>query len=144
LWGWYANGGLSDVAAYLATLDISTFDPKAPPPKTQAFWDIVMHNQPPEDAEMADAIDLLKSNKTITIDDVRTAAIGSFGEWLNDRKNRKAIPHRLERCGYLLVRNAKAQDGLWRISDKRQAIYAQKALSPDERLAAAEERARRG
>jgi hypothetical protein len=32
------------VAAYLATLDISTFDPKAPPPKTDAFWAIVDAN----------------------------------------------------------------------------------------------------
>jgi hypothetical protein len=116
LWGCYANGGLRDVAAYLATLDISKFDPKAPPPKTQAFWDIVMHNQPPEDAEMADAIDALKHNDAITIDDVRMAAIGSFAEWLNDRKNRRAIPHRMEKCRYLLVRNKGADDGLWVIT----------------------------
>ena len=79
LWGCYANGGLRDVAAYLATLDISKFDPKAPPPKTQAFWDIVMHNQPPEDAEMADAIDALKHNDAITIPSpsgLTTAKIG--------------------------------------------------------------------
>jgi hypothetical protein len=29
------------VAAYLANLDLSAFDPKAPPPKTDAFWAIV-------------------------------------------------------------------------------------------------------
>jgi hypothetical protein len=39
LWGWYDNGGDRHVAAYLAALDISAFDPKAPPPKTPAFWD---------------------------------------------------------------------------------------------------------
>jgi hypothetical protein len=40
LYRWYANGGNQHVAAYLAGLDLSDFDPKAPPPKTQAFWEI--------------------------------------------------------------------------------------------------------
>ena len=37
--------------SYLAELDISGFDPKAPPPKTPAFWDIVDAGRAPEDAE---------------------------------------------------------------------------------------------
>jgi hypothetical protein len=41
IWGWYDAGGDRHVAAYLAKLDLSTFDPKAPPPKTAAFWAIV-------------------------------------------------------------------------------------------------------
>jgi hypothetical protein len=44
------------VAAYLASLDISGFNPKAPPPKTPAFWAIVA-NRAPEDAELADVLD---------------------------------------------------------------------------------------
>jgi hypothetical protein len=59
LWGWYAKGGDRHLAAYLAQLDISAFDPKAPPPKTAAFWDIVDANRAPEDAELADALDRL-------------------------------------------------------------------------------------
>ena len=35
--------------------------------------------------------------------------------WLCDRKNRRAIPHRLEQCGYIPVRNADAVDGLFKI-----------------------------
>ena len=38
------------VAAYLRELDISGFDPKAPPPKTAAFWDIASASRAPEDA----------------------------------------------------------------------------------------------
>src|SRR5262245_22639751 len=34
LWGWYHNGGFGHVSAYLANVDIASFDPKAPPPKT--------------------------------------------------------------------------------------------------------------
>ena len=59
LWGWYANGGACHVAAYLAELDLSGFDPKAPPPKTAAFWAIVDASRAPEDAELADVLDRL-------------------------------------------------------------------------------------
>jgi hypothetical protein len=82
----YPGDGINNVAAYLATLDISGFDPKAPPPNRQAFWDIVPHNRPPEEAELADSIDLLKYKAAITIADVVTTATGSLAEGLNDRK----------------------------------------------------------
>lgn len=47
IWRWYDSGGDRHVAAYLDTLDLSDFDPKAPPPKTRAFWAIVDSNRPP-------------------------------------------------------------------------------------------------
>jgi hypothetical protein len=59
LWCWYNAGGDGHVAAYLAQLDLSSFDAKAPPPKTQAFWEIVGASRAPEDDEMQDAIDVL-------------------------------------------------------------------------------------
>ena len=34
IWRWYTEGGDRHIAAYLMSLDISTFNPKAPPPKT--------------------------------------------------------------------------------------------------------------
>jgi hypothetical protein len=37
LWQWYDSGGIGHVAAYLAGLNLDDFDPKAPPPKTEAF-----------------------------------------------------------------------------------------------------------
>jgi hypothetical protein len=63
LWHYYNTGGDQHVAAYLATLDISTFDPKAPPPKTQAFWEIVDASRAPEDADLADTIEALRFAK---------------------------------------------------------------------------------
>jgi hypothetical protein len=53
-------------------------------------------------------------------------------------KNRRAIPHRLEQCGYVAVRNPDAKDGLWRIAGARQVIYAKSELSVSERIAAAQ------
>jgi Family of unknown function (DUF5906) len=61
LWSWYDRGGDRHVAAYLAELDISKFDPKAPPPKTAAFWDIVDASRAPEDAELADVLGRLRN-----------------------------------------------------------------------------------
>src|SRR5215467_8123129 len=50
LWGWYNDGGDAHVMAYLMQLDLSKFDAKAPPPKTDAFWAIVDAHRAPEDA----------------------------------------------------------------------------------------------
>jgi hypothetical protein len=137
LWGWYAGGGYRHVAAYLAQLDISSFDPKAPPSKTPAFWDIVDANRAPEDAELADVLDKIKNPDAITIAAITEQALGNFHEWITDRKNRRAIPHRLEKCGYVQVRNDDAKDGLWVIAGMRQVIYAKSELSILDRLQAA-------
>jgi hypothetical protein len=61
-----------------------------------------------------------------------------FYSWISDRKKRRAIPHRLEKCGYVAVRNyADKSDGQWRIGGSRVTLYARKALSLKERLGAA-------
>jgi hypothetical protein len=57
LWQWYADGGFDVVAHYLQNLDLSGFNPKASPPQTSAFFEIVNSSRTPEDAEFADALD---------------------------------------------------------------------------------------
>jgi hypothetical protein len=138
LWGWYRRGGYRHVAAYLRELDISTFDPKAPPPQTSAFWDIVTANRSPEDAELADALDRVGNPDATTLTRVQNEATGEFEAWLRDHKNRRVIPHRFESCGYTPVRNGAAKDGMWKINSKRQTVYAKAAdLSEHDRQAAA-------
>jgi Family of unknown function (DUF5906) len=137
LWGWYASGGFRHVAAYLAELDLSGFDPKAPPPKTAAFWAIVDANRAPEDAELADALDQLANPDATTIVEIKGKASGGFYEWIVERKNRRVMPHRFESCGYVPVRNDAARDGLWKIKGERQVVYARADLSISDRLAAA-------
>jgi hypothetical protein len=136
LWAYYRDGGHSHVASYLETLDISAFDAKAPPPKTQAFWEIVDASRAPEDAEMADAIDHLRSPAALTLMQIIAHADHGFAEWLRDRKNRRQIPHRLEACGYVAVRSD-SKDGHWVVHGKRQVIYARADLSIRDRIAAA-------
>jgi hypothetical protein len=137
LWGWYDHGGDRHVAAYLAELDLSNFDAKAPPPKTAAFWDIVDANRAPEDAELADVLDRLGNPNATTLIRIQNEARGDFETWIRDRKNRRVIPHRLEGCGYVPVRNDAAKDGLWKIGDARQVVYAASALSIRDRIGAA-------
>jgi hypothetical protein len=133
LYGWYAAGGTRHVAAYLATLDLSDFNPKAPPPKTPAFWEIVDASRTPEDAELADTLDRLGQPDTVTLQQIIQRAPQAFGEWLADRRNARRIPHRLETCGYIAVRNDGAKDGLWKVDGKRQAIYGRADLPLPER-----------
>lgn len=151
LHSWYDNGGSEIVAEYLHTLDLKSlgFDPKAPPRKTEAFWEIVGASAVPEDAEMQDALARLDSPAAVTLDTLAGAeglsgfsgfsgfsglsGLSSFTHWLRDRSNRRKIPHRLESCGYTAVRNHAAKDGLWVVNGKRQMVYARDELNPQER-----------
>jgi hypothetical protein len=138
LWAWYAGGGLGHVAAYLAEFDLSGFDPKAPPRKTAAFYDIVDANRAPEEAELSDIFDRLQNPDAVTLDRIANEATGDIKEWLRDRKNRRAIPHRLEKCGYVAVRTA-TQAGLWIIKGARQVVYARSCLPLSDQLKAAQD-----
>jgi hypothetical protein len=136
LWRFYEKeGGYAHVAAYLAARDISRFDPKAPPPKSPAFWDIVNAHNSPEDAELADLLDVLKRPIAVTLAELAAEAKGSIGEWLLDRRHRRSIPYRMERCKYVSLRNPRANDGLWKLKDKRQVVYVKADLDVAQRQA---------
>jgi len=141
IYKWYESGGYDNVAAYLRQYDISKFDPKAPPPKTPAFWAIVSANRVPEDAELADALDRLVNPKAVTLAAI-IAVCGKdkndFEEWLRDRRNNRKIQHRMESCGYVGIDNPDAQDHLWRIGGRRQVIYVRKELNSREQMVAAQ------
>jgi hypothetical protein len=76
-----------------------------------------------------------------TLDRIKAAATtradAPLKMWLDDRKNSRAIPHRLESCDYVPVRNEDARDGLWRINGRRQAVYARTDLPLQDRILAA-------
>ena len=140
IYGWYANGGNEHVADYLMGLDITGFDPKAPPPKTQAFWEIANANRAPEDAELADVLDDLGCPNIVTVDQVANRAAllqPNFAEWLRDRKNKRGIPHRFEECGYVAVSNPNDVGGRWKINGVRHTLYGKVEFTERERLNAA-------
>ncbi len=138
LWGWYNSGGTGHVVAYLRTLDLSTFDAKAPPTKTTAFWDIVAANKAPEDAELADALDKLGTPDVVTVARIADVAELEFRNWLTDRRNSRRIPHRFEECGYVQVRNPSTKDGYFIVGAKRCPVYAKKLLPIRDAIKAAE------
>jgi hypothetical protein len=139
IYAYYEDGGSEAIAAYLEQVDLSGFDPKAPPPKTAAFWAIVDSNRAPEEPEMADVLDLLGNPDALTLGQIAGHAEGEFADWLKDRRNRRVIPHRLERCGYVPVRNPDdVHDGQWKIGGRRQTVYARKNLSLRDQIAAAQ------
>ncbi len=140
LWSWYVSGGTANVVAYLRALDLSKFDCKAPPPKTEAFWHIVNAARTSEEVELVDVLDSLGDPNAITIESLLSQARTrqpSFADWLQDRRNRRQIPHRLESAGYEPIRNDASKDGLWAINDRRQVVYAKCSLSVRDRMAAA-------
>ena len=137
IYKWFADGGSGRAAAYLRTLDLAGFDPKAPPPQTDAFWEMVVSGRAPEDAPMADALDRLGNPDAVTLKQIEANADADLALWLRDRRNSRAMPHRLEECGYVAARNSNAKDGLWKIQGARQAVYARHALSAQERAVAA-------
>ena len=95
-------------------------------------------NRAPEDAELADALDRLKTPSALTLADLAGPVPSEFSAWLQDRKNARLIPHRLEAVGYVAVRNSAAKDGLWKLDGRRQVVYARHDLSLRDRRTAAE------
>lgn len=149
LWHWYDNeNGYGHVAALLAARDLSQFNAKAPPQQTPGWHAIVNSNRAPEQSELQDLLDhwgddngQKKRPNAVTLAQIITRAKkqGSldFYAWVSDRKNRRIVPLHLSRCGYVLVPNKSAKDGLWSIGGRRQAVYAKKELPLALQLAAA-------
>lgn len=146
MWVWAeGGGGFAHVAAMLRQRDISGFQPGLPPRQTPAFHVIVHASTPPENTDLADAIDELGKAplmqdfivgtpprpKAITVTLVRSTVSGAALEWMDRQK--RAVPHRMAKVGYALVKYSFAADGYWIINGKRQAIYAHELLSSQER-----------
>jgi hypothetical protein len=136
IWTWYDADGARHVAAYLKSVDLSDFNPKAPPPKTVAFWEIVNASRAPEDAELSDVLDLLGQPDAVTLASIIASANADFAMWLGERKNQRQIPFRFEQCGYVPVHNDASKQGLWSINGKRQRVYAKATLSLRDQIVA--------
>ncbi len=139
LYGWFAGGGAEHVAAYLGGVDLSGFDPKAPPPKTSGFWAAVDAGRSPEVAGVADALDKMGNPEAVVLSELAAHADEETFFYLAGPKNARKVPHLLGEVGYLKVVNEGAQDGKWKVDGKRQTIYARRGLSQRERLKAAQD-----
>ena len=84
-----------------------------------------------------DIFDKLGNPDAVTLAQIIDKAEGEIWGWLNERKNRRTIPYRLEQCDYVPVRNDAAKDGLWKINGVRQAVYAKSTMTIRDRHMAA-------
>jgi hypothetical protein len=146
LWKWYESGGIAHVVAYLRALDLTEFDPKAPPPKTDAFWAIVQAGQDPESGELHDVIERAGNPDVLTFDAIAEHAnalsMYDLASLFRDRKSARTAVHKLERAGYTSIRNPDTDTGLWRVGGQRKTVFARASLSVAGRISAARNLAR--
>jgi hypothetical protein len=131
-WAWYETRGFAHVAALLYQYDLSNFDPKAEPRKTDAFDYMVAASRGAAYSELADAIDKLVNPQVLTIDELMVVAPNL--EWLRDATKRGVTGHRISDCSYVAIKNPTAKDGLWKINGRRQTIYVHSDVPPDQRV----------
>ncbi|MGJ5177412.1 DUF5906 domain-containing protein [Bradyrhizobium oligotrophicum] len=138
---WFENGGNEAIAHYLANLDLSAFNAKAPPPKTAAWHMVVAAGMAPESGDLSDVIESMGKPDALTLAMVRSRTPGDSQLRLlfEDAKLRRSIPKRLAECGYVAVTNPDARDsgGRWRTPGGKVQIYVRQELSESLRLAAA-------
>mgnify|MGYP001218794323 CR=1 FL=1 len=142
LYKWYESGGVGHVCAFLKTLDISKFSHTQPPPKTDAFWEIVSANEPMEIGALQDAIEALKNPIVFTAQDLMAVASTDLSEWLGNLRYRRSLFQYLDRLGYRPVRNKFSKQGLWKVNGKRYVIYGKVNVPQPELLQAIEEKLR--
>jgi hypothetical protein len=140
VWRFYDSGGIEAVAGYLLRYDLGSFDPKAPPPKTEAFWEIAHSMRPSEEGDMGAIIERLGNPATLIIKDLIGEAAGDtenyfdFGQFLRTSKNARLIALQLEKNGYRPVRNPRSTQGLWLIRKHRTNIYVRSDIDDEAAL----------
>lgn len=150
MWEWLEAGGAQAVVGYLRGIDLGGFNPKAPPPKTEAFFAIVQANANPDDVALADLTLDESGNKrpVVTLDMLASAAMAAgdttLYNALTEPKNRRRAPYMLERAGYVPVRNPDAKDGIWRYPGGRGMIYADSSMSFSAQIRSVQSFARSG
>ena len=136
-WGWLERWRRGGGRAIICGGSTSRgFNPKAPPPRTQAFWEMVNAMRSEKESEMEDIIDSLDKPTALTISDLisRASTVGRHGfvDFLEERKNARVVGIRLEQCGYRRFANPNEKTGRWRVGGQRTGVYVAKELTDRE------------
>jgi hypothetical protein len=131
---WLDHGGIEDVVAYLRALDVSGYQPKALPPVTDLFLEMVDQSRPVEFDWVGEAIARQGNHSVLTVDGLAAHVEGEALQFLQSKAKRKFVTFLLEQHGYVRVRNPRAKDGLWLIGNTRHTVYALRTLSEDQRV----------
>jgi hypothetical protein len=136
---WGESGGFQNVAAYLLNLDVSGFKPKAPPPKTAAWYQMVDHSVHPETMGFQDLIERLSDENgnppaVVSLEMLREEASKVWDEanaLFEDPKHRTRLSYRLDDVGYMKAINPDAakSGGRWRKSNRKLTLFARKEMT---------------
>ena len=135
------------VAAYLATRDISKFNPGAAPPKTAAWEEIVANGTEPAEDDLRDLLDKMgfepwdmdgptHKPDAVTIGEIvsRNDCPKSLRDLFTDPGKRRVVGHRMESAGYGSVTCPDDTEGRWRVDGRRQMVYARNDMSRREQV----------
>ena len=143
-WSTFNAGGAYAVADHLRQRDLTRFNPKAPPPHTQAFWEMVNAMRSEEENEMADVIEALGSPDALIIADLvaraTTLSKYAFVAFLQERKSSRLVAIQLEQCGYRRLANPNEHAGRWVIEEQRTGVYVRQSLTDREAFQAVKAR----
>jgi Family of unknown function (DUF5906) len=137
-WAQLNARGAHAVADHLRALDLSSFNPKATPARTQAFWEMVNAMRSEEESEMADIIEILGKPKALIINDLIAAAdvsgsrYSAFVAFLQERKNARLVVLRLEQCDYRRLANPDEAAGRWVVGGQRTGVYVRQEMTDRE------------
>jgi len=128
MWEWYGSGGIDNVVAFLREYDLADFNPKAPPKKTDAFFEMAESHMGGDEGDLSDAIQDLDYPSVLTLDSI-LAKNPHLAENLRGPKNAKRVASMMDRVGYAKVANPYANSGKWLIGNAKRVVYGRRELS---------------
>jgi Bifunctional DNA primase/polymerase, N-terminal len=141
LQNWYESGGYEAVAHYLRTFDLAKadFSPTAPPPKTDAWHEVVAAGRDHKENVLGRIIDDMGNPAALTINEVRAQDADGELDWWS-AKGRNQVAPQMETAGYVRVLNDN-KTGRWTVGPNNRRveifIYGQAKLPVSERRKAA-------
>jgi hypothetical protein len=134
---WLDHGGIEDTVAYLRTLDVSDYQPKALPPVTDLFLEMVDQSRPVEfdwvgQAIAAMTLDPKRPAPILTFDALAGKVGGEAKQFLETPSKKKFAVFLLEQHGYVKI-PSRAKDRCWQMGQIRVTWYGLRSLHPQER-----------
>jgi hypothetical protein len=123
------QGGNQNVAAFLATRDLSKFSPTAPPPKTADFYEMANAHKTDQDAELDQIIEELGTPEggvpaVLTAEAIAARADPKLAEWIRDTSNATSLSNRMTSNGYVKF-------GRPKLGGKVRSVYVLRTMAPE-------------
>jgi hypothetical protein len=128
-------GGVENVVAFLKNMDLSEFNPYAPPRKTEAFRFMMQSDENEVDEQLESILVQMGEPIVFSLAALRTGAKGraELENFMSSSKNDRSLFRKLDRLGYLRLGNPDDVSGRWRVGASKHTFYAKKNVSMDER-----------